>query len=192
MEPKKQRKFSEESRLPILGAAFLLGAVAGSLCCARIDPLRLWLEEQGQADLTFLRVFLPEGALLCGMALCGLLRPGCLLSPVLLAGKGFALSARAVVAVAAGGGTGYAQMLVLELLPGFLSVAALMLLGRQAMGWSALRLHRPKGKGRALLPDGTFALTFALCMGLDVLSAALRLWLTPKLWSAALLLLPKL
>ena len=47
-----------------------------------------------------------------------------------------------------GGGSGYAQALCAQLIPGFLSLAALVLLGRQAMALSAARLRLPAGRGK--------------------------------------------
>lgn len=193
MEQQKQRqtKSTSEGWLPLLGGAFLLGAVAGSLCCARMDGLQAWLSGLAHSEWTFLRLFLPQAVLLAAMALCAFLRAGRAAALLLTAIYGFFLSARTAVAVAESGGMGYARGLVQELLPGFLALTALLLLGRQAMHWSAARRHRPAGKGRALLPDRTYGLTVLLCLAIMALSAALRLWLTPVLWQAASLILLK-
>jgi len=193
MEQQKQRqsKNTSENRLPLLGAAFLLGAVAGSLCCARVDGLQAWLTGLGQADPSFLRLFLPRATLLTAVALCAFFRAGRAAALLLTAAQGFFLSARTVAAVAENGGLGYVRGLTQELLPGFLALTALLLLGRQAMHWSAVRRHRPAGKGRVMLPDRTYGLTVLLCLAIMALSAALRLWLTPLLWQCASLLLLK-
>ena len=111
MEQQKQRqtKSTSEGWLPLLGGAFLLGAVAGSLCCARMDGLQAWLSGQGQIEPSFLRLFLPRTVLLTAMALCAFLRAGRAAALLLTAIYGFFLSARTAVAVAESGGMGYAR-----------------------------------------------------------------------------------
>lgn len=193
MEQQKQRqtKTTSENRLPLLGAAFLLGAVAGSLCCARMDGLQAWLAGRGEIELSFLWLFLPRAALLTAVALCAFFRAGRAAAVLLTAAHGFFLSARTVAAVAENGGPGYVRSLTQELLPGFFALTAVLLVGRQAMHWSAVRRRRPAGKGRALGPDRAYGLTVLLCLAVMALSAALRLWLAPLLWQCASLLLLK-
>ena len=180
----------QDRRLPALGIAFLLGGAGGSLACARLEWLRETLEQGGQASGTLWGALWPDLALLGVMLLSGFLRSGCMTSLFAVAVKGFALSALSTAEVLRSGGSGYAQALCAQLIPGFLSLAALVLLGRQAMALSAARLRLPAGRGKRVQPDSAFLFTAAICCGLLLLSAALRLWLTPKLWAAVQTFLP--
>lgn len=170
----------------LLGGVFLLGALAGSLCCARIPRVEAFFSTEGQAG-GFWRVFWTDGALLGILFLTGLLRIGCL--PVLAAmgAKGFLLAARATGWVLSLGPTGYGAALCQVLLPGFLSLAALLLLGRQALARWSVRQRFPVGKGPRR--DGAFFLAAAVCLALTALAAAAACHLSPRLWQAAQTLL---
>ena len=85
-------------------------------------------------------------------------------------------------------GAGYGAAAAQLLLPGFLSLAAVLLLGRQAMAWSVQRQRFPGGKKPR--PDSAFFLTAAICLGLMALAAAAACWLSPKLWQAVQTFLP--
>ena len=124
------------------------------------------------------------------MLLSGFLRAGCLISLVTAAVKGFLLSAYSTFLVIENGGGGYVQALCAALIPGFFALSALLLLGRQAIGLSLERLSLPPGKGRKILPDSAYFLTFLICLGLALLSALLTVWLSPRLWAAAQTFLP--
>lgn len=179
-----------ERRLPALGGAFLLGALAGSLCCTRLEGLQGAMLQRGQAGLTLWQAFWPELALLLVMLLSGFLRPGCLTALIAMAVKGFFLSAESTAQVLQLGNLGYGAALADVLLPGFFAVAALILLGRQAMGWSALRLRYPPGRGKQIRPDSAYFLTAAICVMLLVLSALIEVRLAPGLWAAVQRFLP--
>lgn len=179
-----------DRRLPALGLAVLLGAVGGSLLCARIPRLQEGLSAGGQASGTLWQVLWPDLALLGVMLLSGFLRTGCLTALLTAAVKGFFLSAFSTLLVLENGSGGYVQALCAALLPGFFALSALLLLGRQAMGLSLARLALPPGKGRKILPDSAYFLTFLICLGLVLLSALLTVWLSPKLWAAAQTFLP--
>ena len=135
----------QDRRLPALGIAFLLGGAGGSLACARLEWLRETLEQGGQASGTLWGALWPDLALLGVVLLSGFLRSGCMTALLAVTVKGFALSAISTAEVLRGGGSGYAQALCAQLIPGFLSLAALVLLGRQAMALSAARLRLPAG-----------------------------------------------
>ena len=192
MERKKTGYPTKETdrRLPVLGLAVLLGAVGGSLLCVRFSRLQELLSSGGQAPVTLWQALLPDLVLLGFMLLSGFLRAGCLSAILTAAVKGFLLSARSTLLVMENGGDGYVQALCAALFPGFFALSALLLLGRQAMGLSLVRLSMPPGKGRKILPDSTYFLTFLICLGLVLLSAALTVWLSPKLWAAAQAFLP--
>ena len=194
MERKKTGYLPKETdrRLPALGLAALLGALGGSLLCARWPRLQEILFTGGQAPAVFWQAFWPDLALLGVMLLSGFLRAGCLTALLTAAVKGLFLSVFATLLVLEKGSGGYVQALCTALLPGFFSLSALLLQGRQAMGLSLARLSSPPGKGRRVLPDSAYFFTFLICVGLILLSAALTVWLSPKLWTAAQTFLPNL
>ena len=194
MEHKKTGYPAKESdrRLPAMGLAVLLGAVGGSLLCTRWPGLQTALSGMGQASGVLWQALWPDLALLGVMLLSGFLRAGCLTALLTAAVKGFFLSAFATLLVLEKGSGGYVQALCTALLPGFFSLSALLLQGRQAMGLSLARLSSPPGKGRRVLPDSAYFFTFLICVGLILLSAALTVWLSPKLWTAAQTFLPNL
>ena len=179
-----------DRRLPALGLAVLLGAVGGSLLCARLPRLQEVFSSGGQASVTLWQALWPELVLLGVMLLSGFLRAGCLTALLTAAVKGFALSAFSTVLVLEQGSGGYVRALCATLLPGFFALSALLLQGRQAMGLSLVRLSLPPGKGRKAMPDSAYFLTFLICFGLILLSAVLIVWLSPKLWAAAQTFLP--
>ena len=155
MEHKKSGYQAKEQdrRLPALGLAVPLGALCGSLLCARWNWLREILSHRGQAPGTLWQTLWPDLALLAVMLLSGFLRSGCLTALLTAAVKGFFLSAFATLLVMEKGSGGYVYALCLSLLPGFFSLSALLLLGRQAMGLSLVRLRLPPGKGKRHMPD---------------------------------------
>jgi len=115
----------------------------------------------------------------------------CAVFALLTAGvKGFLLSAFATLFVVNTGRDGYVQALCTALLPGFFSLSALLLLGRQALGLALVRLSLPPGKGRKAMPDSTYFFTFLMGLGLLLLAAVLSVHLSPKLWAAAQTFLP--
>lgn len=179
-----------DRRLPVLGLAVLLGAVGGSLLCARVSRLQEMVSAGGQAPPTLWRALWPDLVLLGVMLLSGFLRSGCLTALLTAAVKGFLLSAFSAGLVLEQGGGGYVQALCAALLPGFFALSALLLMGRQAMGLALVRLSLPPGKGRKVLPDSAYFLTFLICLGLVLLSALLTVWIVPKLWAAAQTFLP--
>lgn len=179
-----------ERRLPALGGVFLLGALGGSLCCARLEWLQTLLYERGQASRGLWQNLWPDLALLAVVLLSGYLRSGCLMTLLATAVKGFFLSAETTLQVLELGNHGYAAAVTKELLPGFFALAALMLLGRQAMGWSVARLRFPPGRGKRLVPDSTYFLTAAICAGLILTAAVLKLYLSPTLWAVTQSFLP--
>lgn len=179
-----------EGLLLLLGGVFLLGALTGSLCCARISGVGQLFTPEGQAAGGFWQLLWPNGALLGVVFLSAWLRAGCPLALLAVGAKGFLEAARATGWVLAHDRAGYGAALSQLLLPGFLSLAAILLLGRQAMAWSVLRQRFPAGKGKKLRPDSAFFLTAAICLGLTALAAAAACWLSPKLWEAVQTFLP--
>lgn len=162
----------------LLGGVFLLGALAGSLCCARIPAVETLFLQEGQAD-SFWAAFWPDGVLLGLLFLAGLLRAGCLPVVAAVAAKGFLLAARATGWVLALGQAGYGAAVCQVLLPGFLSLAAILLLSRQVLSRRSLT-----GK-KSLRPDGAFFLAAVICLALTMLAAAAAWRLSPRLWQAA-------
>ena len=158
----------------LLGGVFLLGALAGSHCCARVPRVEALFLPPGQAN-GFWPVFWPDGVLMGLLFLAGLLRAGCL--PVLgaVAVKGFLLAAQATGWVLALGQAGYGAAVCHVLLPGFLSLAAILLLSRQV-----LARRRLMGK-KSLRPEGAFFLAAAICLVLAMLAAS-ACGLSPRLW----------
>ncbi len=182
MEYQKQgKKDGPDRRLPVLATALLAGALAGSLLYPRWKGLQTLLSAWGQAPPDLWQALWPDLALLCALFACGLLRQGCLISLLLFAVKGFSLSALSAACLAGQGSAGYVQALCRALLPGFFALAALLLLGRQAMALSLLRQRCRK----PIAPDSAYLFTFGICLALTLLSAALTVWLSPKLWAAA-------
>ena len=180
---------STDHGLALLGGVFLLGALAGSLCGARFPWMQPFFSTVGQAN-NFWNAFWPDGTLLGILFLVGLLRMGCL--PVLgaVAAKGFLLAAQSTGLVLAMGRTGYGAAAAQLLLPGFLSLAAVLLMSRQVLARWSLRRQIPGGKGRGLRPDGAYFLASAICFGLAVLAAAAACWLSPRLWQTVQTFLP--
>lgn len=171
----------------LLGGVFLLGVLAGSLCCAQVSGVGQLFTSAGQADGFWPR-FWPDGALLGLLFLSAWLRAGCPLALLAVGAKGFLAAAQATGLVLALDGAGYGAAAAQLLLPGFLSLAAILLLGRQAMAWSVQRQRVPGGKKPR--PDSAFFLTAAICLGLAALAAAAACWLSPKLWQAVQTFLP--
>ena len=171
-----------EHRLPLLGGVFLLGALAGSLCCIRMESLKALLSHRVGAELAFWQVLWPDLLLLLIMMVSGFMRIGCITVLLTMAVKGFFLSSISTLHVLQMGNNGYAAALALDLFPGFLTLAALLLLGRQAMGWSMLRIQTAPGRGKRLLPDGAYLITTAICLVIILIAAAASQKLTPFLW----------
>ncbi len=188
----KETKTKEETGryLPAMGGAFLLGVLAGSLLCSRMPALQQWLQERWQLPQSFWLAVWPSLVLLAAVGLSAFFRGGCLTVLLALAGKGFLLAAEATALVLQMGNDGYLYGLARCFLPGFFSLAAMVLLGRQSAALAAHRLSLPPGRRRAAGPDGVFALTFIICAGLTLVSAGLELWLSPKLWKAVQTFLP--
>ena len=180
----------QDKALLLLGGVFLLGAAAGSLCCVRISGVGQLFSQEGQAALGFWQQFWPRGVLLGTVFLSAWLRGGCPLALLAAGAEGFLTAARATGWVQALGRAGYGAALSQVLLPGFLWLAALLLLGRQAMAWSVTRQRFPPGKGKRLSPDGVYFLTAAICLGLALLAAGTACWLSPRLWQAVQTFLP--
>ncbi len=178
-----------DGALLLLGGIFLLGALAGSLCCARLPRVEQLFTPAGQAG-GFWQQFWPNGALLGVLFLSAWLRGGCPLTLAAVGAKGFLTAAQATGWVLALERAGYGAAVSQVLLPGFLSLAAILLLGRQAMAWSVQRQRFPAGKGKKLQPDSTFFLTAVICLGLTALAAAAACWLSPRLWAAVQTFLP--
>ena len=183
-----KRERGGERCLPALGGALLLGAVLGSFCCIRMERLCLVLQEQQM--LTLWQCFWPELVLLLVVLLSGFVRIGCWTALFAMAVKGFFLSAVSTAQVLQMGSRGYLWALPGVLLPAIFSVAALLLLGRQAMGWSVMRQRYSGGRGKLLMPDSAYFITAAVCSLLILLSAIVQLRLTPMLWSLLEGLLP--
>lgn len=179
-----------ERCLPALGVACLLGALMGSLCCSRMEVLQQLVQGQLEAQYTVWQYFVRDSILLMVMFFTGFLRIGCAISLLTAAVKGFCLSAVATLGVLELGNGGYVLSLVVWLLPGWLSIAALLLLGRQAMGWAAARSRFPAGRGKPLLPDGTYYITTIVCVAMILLAAILAVQVTPGLWAAVKSFLP--
>ena len=171
----------------LLGGVFLLGVLAGSLCCAQVSGVGQLFTSAGQAG-GFWQRFWPDGVLLGLLFLSAWLRAGCPLALLAVGAKGFLAAAQATGLVLALDGAGYGAAAAQLLLPGFLSLAAILLLGRQAMVWSVQRQRVPGGKKPR--PDSAFFLTAAICLGLTALAAAAACWLSPKLWQAVQTFLP--
>ncbi len=172
-----------DRRLPALGLAVLLGGVGGGVLYVRWEGLRALFSREGAAA-AFWPCFWPEAALLGLVLLASFCRIGC---PLVLAAagiKGFWLSAFSAQLIDGTGGTGYVQALCLGLAPGFLSLTALLLLGRQAMGFSLARQRQPTGSRKRLRPDGAYGLTFGICLSLTALSSWLTCRVAPALWTA--------
>jgi len=181
-----------ERRLPALGAACLLGALLGSLCCSRLEPFRLFVQSQVESQQTLWQYFFPDAILLLMMLIAGFLRTGCLIALAVSAVKGIWLSAVATLGVLELGNGGYAFSLVMWLLPGFLSMTALLLLGRQAMSWATARSRIPARRGKILMPDGTYYVTAIICLGITLLAAIAAVRVTPGLWAVVKTFLPVL
>ena len=181
---------SGEGLLLLLGGAFCVGVLAGSLLCARMPGVGQLFAAGGQASGGLWQRFWPDGALLGMIFLAAWLRGGCLLTLLAVGVKGFLAAAQATGWVLALERAGYGAAVSQVLLPGLLSLAAMLLLGRQAMGWSVQRQRLPGGKGRMRGPDSTFFLTAAICLVLTVLSAAAACWLSPRLWQTVQTFLP--
>lgn len=179
-----------ERRLPVLGAACLLGALAGSLCCSRLEILQQLVRSQLEGQCSVWQYFLRDIILLAGMFFSGFLRAGCAIALLIAAVKGFWLSSFATFGVLELGNSGYALSLTMWFLPGFLSMAAQLLLGRQAMGWAVARSRLSSGHGKPLLPDGTYYVTAAVCVGITLLAAILAVNVTPGLWATVQTILP--
>ncbi len=179
-----------DRRLPVLGAACLLGALAGSLCCSRLEILQQLVRSQLEGQCSVWQYFLRDIILLAGMFFSGFLRAGCAIALLIAAVKGFWLSSFATFGVLELGNSGYALSLTMWFLPGFLSMAAQLLLGRQAMGWAVVRSRLSSGHGKPLLPDGTYYVTAAVCVGITLLAAILAVNVTPGLWATVQTLLP--
>ncbi len=179
MEQKKQSNTSDRRTL-LLGSAVLLGALAGSLLLPRWEDLQTALLPLGQAS-TLWSALWPDLALLCALLLCGFARQGCLITVIVSAVKGFLLSAVSAQNLLEMGKNGLISTLCVSLFPGFLSLCAQLLLGRQALGFS---LERRRSRKPAL-PDSAYIFTFVICLVLTALAAALRLWLAPDLLAAA-------
>lgn len=179
-----------ERRLPVLGAACLLGALAGSLCCSRLEILQQLVRSQLEGQCSVWQYFLRDIILLAGMFFSGFLRAGCAIALLIAAVKGFWLSSFATFGVLELGNSGYALSLTMWFLPGFLSMAAQLLLGRQAMGWAVARSRLSSGHGKPLLPDGTYYVTAAVCVGITLLAAILAVNVTPGLWATIQTVLP--
>lgn len=178
-----------ERGLPIIGGVFLLGAVAGSLCCMKMTGLQNLMFTEQPAQPAFWQAFLPEAGLFCLIFLAGFVRQGAFITWFTIAVKGFLLSAGSTAMVLQQGNMGYPHLLAQYLLPQLVAVAAMVLLGRQAVGWSVRRLHLPAGRGKRILPDGTYLTTAAVCALLLLLSALLRVRVSPALDAAVQLLL---
>lgn len=179
-----------ERRLPALGIACALGALLGSLCCSRMNMLQDTLQRYLESRQTVWQFFLPECVLLLLMLTAGFLRTGFFLALFTVAVKGFYLSAAATLGVMQLGNHGYLQILSVWFLPGFVSMTALLLLGRQAMGWASVRARLPVGRKKPVLPDGTYYVTAAICLGILLLSALLSVRVAPGLWNAVQSFLP--
>ena len=186
-EQKTGRSQQAGGAFVLLGGVFLLGVLAGSLCCARVSGVGQLFISAGQAG-GFWQRFWPDGALLGLLFLSAWLRAGCPLALLAVGAKGFLAAAQATGLVLALDGAGYGAAAAQLLLPGFLSLAAILLLGRQAMAWSVQRQRFPGGKKPR--PDSAFFLTAAICLGLTALAAAAACWLSPKLWQAVQTFLP--
>ena len=179
-----------ERRLPVLGAACLLGALAGSLCCSRLETLQQLVRSQLEGQCSVWQWFLRDSILLAGIFFSGFFRAGCAITLLIAAVKGFWLSSFATLGVLELGNSGYALSLTMWFLPGFLSMVAHLLLGRQAMGWAAARSRLSAGHGKPFLPDGTYYVTAAVCAGIALLAAILAVNVTPGLWAAVQTVLP--
>ena len=178
-----------ERALPVMGGVFLLGTVAGSLCCMKLTGLQNLMFTEQPAQPSFWQVFLPEAGLLCLIFLAGFVRQGAFITWFSVGVKGFLLSAGSTAMVLQQGNMGYPHLLAQYLLPQLVAVAAMVLLGRQAVGWSVRRLHLPAGRKKRILPDSTYLITAAVCALLLLLSALLRLRVSPALDAAVQLLL---
>ena len=60
-----------ERRLPVLGAACLLGALAGSLCCSRLETLQQLVRSQLEGQCSVWQCFLRDSILLAGIFFSG-------------------------------------------------------------------------------------------------------------------------
>ncbi len=168
----------DDRRLTFLGAAVLLGAVGGSLLWPRWPALQTLLPAR-PACPSFWESLLPDGILLGLMLLWSLVPWGCLPALVTAGAKGLLLAAGAAGITASGTG-GWLQGICLELLPGCISLTAVLLLGRQAMAMALRR--QAAGKKRAVPPDSARLLSAAICALLAVAAALLRCRLSPFLW----------
>ncbi len=168
-----------DRRLSVLGAAVAAGALAGSLLCARWEGLQAALLTYGQAPAAFWDALWPDLLLLTALLLCGFVRMGSGISLILMAVKGFLLSAVSARSLLEQGGRGYGQALCCILPAGLFSLTALLLLGRQALALSLIRQRCRK----PVPPDSAYWFTFAVCLLFMTASAALTVWLSPKLWA---------
>ena len=167
----------------MLGGVFLLGALAGSLCRARLPWVDAWFLPEGQAG-GFWEHFRADGLLVGLIFLSGFLRAGCPLTLLALSAKGFLIAARAAGWVMTLSQQGWIAALSQELLPGFLSLAAMVLLGRQAMSWSVQRRRKP------VFPDRVYLLTGLICLGLTGLAACAAWQFSPRIWENVQTFLP--
>ncbi len=174
MEHKKTGT-NNDRRLTVLGLALLPGAAAGSLLCARWESLQNGLLARGQAPAAFWQALWPDLLLLCGLFLCGFSRSGSGIALAIMAVKGFCLSAFSAGILLK---NDFLQVICQLLLPGLLSLTALLLTGRQAIGLALTRQRTRK----PILPDSAWWLTGLICLALLLLAAALQVWLEPRLW----------
>jgi hypothetical protein len=169
--------------------AFLVGGVLGSFFAAHAadqTAVETFLSTpEAAADSApavgisagmFFRLMLPDLAATLLLTLAAFFTFGLALAPLALAAKGFMLSLLATAFVRALGGSGYLAAAWVVTLCGFLTVAALLLLGMQAMG-----LALKRRTDRAYIDRGFF-ITVGVCVAAAALTAVLHGLFTP--WMA--------
>ena len=179
----KTTELPQVLRLLLLTAAFLLGAVLGSVLMGDDSKTGAMLVDgllgspRGAAALRLIWLDLVLLALVFGAAF---LRSGMVLCGLALAGKGLLLSLTVTACIGTLGTPGWGAAFALVFGSGFLSVAALFLLALQALQPAGRRLQR----GRSL-PDRVYYLTGALCAVIMGASELVFFYLAPSLARAA-------
>ncbi len=172
----------------LLAAAFLPGAAAGSLACARWEGL-LTRIQAWNGQLRLWPQLWPELALLGALVLLGAVgkHGGTVL--LVTAVKGFGLSARMTALCAGGGREALLAGACGQLMPEVLRLGAVFLLARQSLTLCVRRQELCPGRGRGMLPDGAFWLTAGVCALLLLGAAGMAAAWSPGIetWAQAIL-----
>lgn len=178
----KQRIKSSARRNPAAAMAgcVLLGGGMGSLIWLWPE----WAERLRFSQETLARVMAPEAVLLLALVAAAWLRQGKAVVLAALTGKGLLLSLQVAAPMAQLGSRGYAQAVCLGLIPGFFTLTAMLLLGRQSLLLAEARRGRA-ARRRGGGADLAFFVTAAVGAVTVALAACMRVWLLPPLWTLA-------